>query len=181
MPHRRVRLSVDGAACERDSRPSVPNSTSRRHFLLRCSLLPSRPPITWSAAASTAPDHTDVPYLTIDPPGSMDLDQAMHIDRFGTGYRVRYAIADVAAFVSPGDPVDVEAHVRGETLYSPDLRTPLHPPVIGEAAASLLPDQVRPALVWTIDLDADGRQTAVDVKRASCGRCRDWTTRRPSS
>ena len=46
------------------------------------------------------------------------------------------------------------------------MRTPLHPPSIGEGAASLLQDQTRPALVWTIDLDADGRQSAVDVKRA---------------
>lgn len=111
-------------------------------------------------------DLTDIGFVTIDPPGSMDLDQALHLERRPAGYRVRYAIADVAAFVQPGDPVDLEAHLRGETLYSPDLRTPLHPPALGEAAASLLPDQPRPALVWTIDLDADGRQTEVDVVRA---------------
>jgi exoribonuclease R len=38
--------------------------------------------------------------------------------------------------------------------------------VLGEGAASLLPDQVRPAALWTIDLDADGRTVAVDVRRA---------------
>src|ERR1043165_3241034 len=77
-----------------------------------------------SAAASAAlpdRDETAVAFLTIDPPGSMDLDQALHIERQTApgqhGYRVRYAIADVAAFVTPGDQVDVEAHVRGETLY----------------------------------------------------------------
>ncbi len=36
-------------------------------------------------------DMTDLPFLTIDPPGSTDLDQAMHIERRGSGYRVRYA------------------------------------------------------------------------------------------
>ena len=152
--------------CETDSRPSAPNFTCRRRFRPRCLRRLRKPQPIGARRCSTAPDQTDVPYLTIDPPGSMDLDQAMHIARNGAGYRVQYAIADVAAFVSPGDPVDVEAHVRGETLYSPDMRTPLHPPAIGEGAASLLPDQIRPALVWTIDLDADGRQTAVDVKRA---------------
>jgi exoribonuclease R len=111
-------------------------------------------------------DLTDIGFVTIDPPGSMDLDQAMHIERTRAGYRVRYAIADVAAFVQPGDGVDIEAHLRGETLYSPDVRTPLHPAVLGEAAASLLPDQLRPALVWTIDLDADGVQARVDLARA---------------
>src|SRR4051794_16738256 len=122
-------------------------------------------------AAARAPDLpdedvTDLPFLTIDPPGSTDLDQAMHLERRGAGYRVRYAIADVAAFVRPGGAIDAEAHRRGETLYSPDTRTPLHPPSLSEDAASLLPGQVRPALLWTLDLDADGAQQAVDVRRA---------------
>ena len=43
---------------------------------------------------------------------------------------------------------------------------PLHPPVLSEDAASLLPDRVRPALLWTIDLDADGEGTDVVVERA---------------
>ena len=68
----------------------------------------------------------------------MDLDQALHIERSGDGYVVHYAIADVAAFVSPGDPVDVEAHRRGETLYGADRKVPLHPQVLSEDAGSLL-------------------------------------------
>ena len=111
-------------------------------------------------------DHTDIPLLTIDPPGAMDLDQALFVERNGDGYRVYYAIADVAAFVAPGDAIDVEAHVRGETLYGADSKIPLHPPAVSEDAASLLPGQVRPALLWTIDLDASGEGTAVDVHRA---------------
>ncbi len=111
-------------------------------------------------------DVTGLPFLTIDPPGSMDLDQAMHLERRDHGFRVRYAIADVAAFVVAGGAIDGEAHRRGETLYSPDTRTPLHPPVLSEGAASLLPDEVRPALLWTIDLDAEGEQRAVRVHRA---------------
>jgi exoribonuclease R len=166
MPHRRVRLRVDGPALREGFEAIRTELHVPAAFPLEVLAAADHAATRWSPATSTAPDQTDVPYLTIDPPGSMDLDQAMHIARNGAGYRVRYAIADVAAFVSPGDPVDAEAHVRGETLYSPDMRTPLHPPAIGEAAASLLPDQVRPALVWTIDLDAEGRQTAVDVKRA---------------
>jgi len=166
MPHRRVRLSVNGPALREGFEAIRTELRVPSAFPSEVVAAAERAAAHWTAATSTAPDQTGVPYLTIDPPGSMDLDQAMHIARNGAGYRVRYAIADVAAFVSPGDTVDVEAHMRGETLYSPDMRTPLHPPAIGEAAASLLPDQVRPALVWTIDLDADGRQTAVDVKRA---------------
>ncbi|MFC4786511.1 RNB domain-containing ribonuclease [Nocardioides sp. MAHUQ-72] len=111
-------------------------------------------------------DRTDIPFVTIDPPGSLDLDQALHLERDGDGYVVHYAIADVAAFVTPGDPVDVEAHRRGETLYGADSRVALHPPVLSEDAASLLPDQVRPALLWTLRVDAAGECTGVSVERA---------------
>jgi exoribonuclease R len=111
-------------------------------------------------------DRTDIPFVTIDPEGSMDLDQAVHIERDGDGYVVHYAIADVAAFVSPGDPVDVEANRRGETLYGAGSKLPLHPTVLSEGAASLLPDQERPALLWTIRVDAEGEGTDVEVVRA---------------
>ncbi len=111
-------------------------------------------------------DCTDIALATIDPAGAMDLDQAMYVERRGDGYRVRYAIADVAAFVSAGDPIDREANRRGETLYGADSKVPLHPKVLSEAAASLLPDQMRPALLWTIDLDHTGEGIAVDVRRA---------------
>jgi exoribonuclease R len=110
-------------------------------------------------------DLTALPFLTIDPPGSMDLDQAMHLERAGTGFRVRYAIADVAAFVTAGGPLDTETHRRAETSYFPDRRVPLHPPVLAEDRASLLADQVRPAVVWTLDLDVTGALTATDVRR----------------
>jgi exoribonuclease R len=111
-------------------------------------------------------DRTDIEFVTIDPPDSMDLDQALHIERDGDGYTVYYAIADVAAFVQPGDPIDLEARRRGETLYAPDKRTPLHPPELSEGAASLLADQVRPALLWTISVDAAGEGTKVVCERA---------------
>ncbi|MEO5981425.1 MAG: RNB domain-containing ribonuclease, partial [Pedococcus sp.] len=111
-------------------------------------------------------DETAVPFLTIDPPGSMDLDQALHIERDGAGYRVRYAIADVPAFVRAGGAIDAETRRRGQTIYAPDHRTPLHPPVFSEGAASLLPDQVRPAFVWDLRLAADGEGTQVSLYRA---------------
>lgn len=111
-------------------------------------------------------DRTDIPLVTIDPPDAMDLDQALFVKRSGDGYRVFYAIADVAAFVRPGDAIDLEANRRGETLYGADSKIPLHPKVLSEDAASLLPDVVRPALLWTIDLDAAGECVAVDVHRA---------------
>jgi exoribonuclease R len=111
-------------------------------------------------------DRSGIPFVTIDPPGAMDLDQALHVERKGDGFVVHYAIADVAAFVTAGDPVDLEANRRGETLYGGTDKIPLHPKVMSEGAASLLPGQLRPALLWTIELDAIGEGTAVDVRRA---------------
>ncbi|PRY63771.1 exoribonuclease R [Knoellia remsis] len=111
-------------------------------------------------------DETAVPFVTLDPATSMDLDQAMCLERDGEGYRVRYAIADVPAFVTPGGAVDTEARKRGQTIYLPDTRVPLHPPVLSEGAASLLPGQVRPAYVWDIRLDGEGEQTSAEVYRA---------------
>lgn len=111
-------------------------------------------------------DRTDLPFVTIDPVGSMDLDQAMHLERDGAGYVVHYAIADVGAFVVPGGAIDLEARRRGESLYGADSKIPLHPKELSEGAASLLPDQVRPAFLWTIRLDADGAHTGARVERA---------------
>ncbi|MCX4701210.1 RNB domain-containing ribonuclease [Streptomyces sp. NBC_01373] len=164
MPRRHIRVS--GA-------PEAPLRAALTALRTELGVPESFPPEVLAEAerstkAPTLPsyDATDLPLFTIDPPASIDLDQAMHLSRQGTGYRVRYAIADVAAFVVPGRAVDTEAHRRVTTLYFPDERVPLHPPVLSEGAASLLPGQVRPAALWTIDLDADGRTLAVDVRRA---------------
>ncbi|KRB73307.1 ribonuclease II [Nocardioides sp. Root190] len=130
-----------------------------------------------AAAAVVLPelDRTDLPFVTIDPAGSMDLDQAVHIERAGDGFVVHYAIADVAAFVTAGDPIDLEANRRGETLYGASSRIPLHPPALSEGAASLLPDQVCPSLLWTLAVDAEGSCTDVHVERALVRSTRRWS------
>jgi exoribonuclease R len=112
-------------------------------------------------------DATDVDLVTVDPPGSRDLDQAVHLAGRGNGFRVTYAIADVGGFVRLGGALDAETRRRGQTVYSPDRRVPLHPTVLSEGAASLLPGQVVPAVVWTLDLDADGELAGSAVRRAA--------------
>lgn len=157
MPSPRVRLPEP-----------VPGWADLRHEL---GIAEEFPPDVLAAAEATSPappgeDLRDVPFLTIDPLGSVDLDQAMALSRAGDGYLVQYAIADVAAFVPPGGPVDLEAHRRGETMYSPDRRCPLYPPVLSEDRASLLPDQDRPAAVWGLALDHEGELRSATVQRA---------------
>ncbi|MFM9918966.1 RNB domain-containing ribonuclease [Lacisediminihabitans sp. H27-G8] len=111
-------------------------------------------------------DSTAIPFITIDPAGATDLDQALHLERSADGYRVRYAIADVPAFVAPNGPIDAEARRRGQTMYAPDGRIPLHPTVISEDAASLLPGEVRGAFVWDFTLDAAADVIVATVARA---------------
>jgi exoribonuclease R len=125
-----------------------------------------------AAKASTAPDfwqalpdRTDIEFATIDPAGSNDLDQAFQLVREGAGYRFWYAIADVPAFVTPGGALDLEAHKRGQTIYAADGRIPLHPTVLSEGAASLLPEQLRGAFVWEFALDANANVTSSTLAR----------------
>lgn len=124
------------------------------------------PRIPPGSAAESVANRTDIDLVTIDPPGSMDLDQAVHVGKHGRGWRVHYAIADVAAWVAPGGATDNESKARGFTMYSPDGRAPLHPPAISEDAASLLPDVERQSLLWTIDLDDFGELTNAHLERA---------------
>ncbi len=122
------------------------------------------------AAAKRTPtahvDHTDWPFLTLDPAASTDLDQAFHIEMAGGDVLLHYAIADVAWFVDDGDPLDTEAWQRGETLYLPDGKAGLYPPVLAEGAASLLPDGPRPAIVFHVRVDGEGQSRLDGVERA---------------
>jgi exoribonuclease R len=111
-------------------------------------------------------DETTVAFVTIDPAGATDLDQALYLERSGEGYRVTYAIADVPAFVRADGEIDAEARRRGQTLYAPDGRIPLHPTVISERAASLLEGQLRGAYVWTFELDAAAGVVSTGLVRA---------------
>ena len=101
-------------------------------------------------------DATDIPFVTSIPPAAGISTRRCTSPRTGDGYLVSYAIADVAAFVTRARRSTPRPMRRGETLYFPDVRVPLHPPSLGEGAASLLPGQVRPAVLWRIELDAAG-------------------------
>ncbi|MBO9626446.1 MAG: RNB domain-containing ribonuclease [Microbacterium sp.] len=120
------------------------------------------------SATATTPDLDlrDIPFATLDPAGSRDLDQAFHLARAGSGYTVRYAIADVPSFVVPGGALDAEARRRGQSLYAADGTIPLHPTALSEGSASLLPDVDRPALVWTFALDSAGAVGDFRLERA---------------
>ena len=111
-------------------------------------------------------DRTDQPFVTLDPLSSTDLDQAFTIEIAGADLLLHYAIADVASFVDPGGSIDREAWERGETIYLPDGKTGLYPPILSEGAASLLPDGERPAVMFTVRVDPAGAVALTGVERA---------------
>ena len=136
--------------------------------------LPSAFPPEVEAAAQAAiarplTDHADrtaIPFVTLDPASSTDLDQAFAIETAGADLLLRYAIADVAWFVDDGDALDQESWRRGETQYFPDGRVPLYPPILSEGAASLLPDVDRPAVIFSVRIAPDGAVKLDGVERA---------------
>ncbi len=171
MPTRRISLAG------KSSRAELSRVSERIDDLVRESDAPDRFPAQvlaeaeasqkrWRGQASDHIDRTDIPFVTLDPEGSKDLDQAIHVEKTADGYRVRYAIADVPLFVPTESPLDDEARLRGLTVYLPDRRIPLHPEVLPEGAASLLPDHEAPAFVWDFDLDHGAAVRSVSLERA---------------
>ena len=122
------------------------------------------------AAAGRRPsahaDWTDRAFVTLDPAGATDLDQAFMIEAAGQDWLLHYAIADVGWFVGLGDPLDNEAWLRGVTTYLPDGKAGLYPPILAEGAASLLPDGPRPAVVFTVRVGTHGETVLDGVTRA---------------
>lgn len=122
------------------------------------------------AAAKRVPDqHADrtaMPFVTLDPASSTDLDQAFHIEVSGADILLYYAIADVAWFVRDGDKLDVEAWHRGTTLYLPDGKAGLYPSALSENAASLLPGGPRPCVMFTVKVSPDGEASLEGAERA---------------
>ncbi|WP_066800947.1 RNB domain-containing ribonuclease [Sphingomonas soli] len=121
------------------------------------------------AAARTPVEHADrtaLPFVTLDPATSTDLDQAFHIERAGGDILLYYAIADVAWFVEDGGLLDQEAWARGTTLYLPDGKAGLYPRSLSEGAASLLPAGPRPAVIFTVRVAPDGAVRLEAAERA---------------
>jgi len=131
------------------------------------------PPEAEAAAAESARqepsghiDRTSVPFVTLDPLSSTDLDQGFTIEQAGSDLILRYAIADIGWFVAEGGPVDTEAWKRGETIYMPDGNISLYPTTLCEGAASLLPDGEKLAIIFTVRVASDGSASLDGAERA---------------
>lgn len=111
-------------------------------------------------------DATSVPFVTLDPAQSRDLDQAFAIEEAGNDVLLHYAIADVGWFVAPDGAINREAWARGTSYYLPDGKVSLYPAVLSEGAASLLPDGERPAIIFTVRVDSAGEAKLDGARRA---------------
>lgn len=112
-------------------------------------------------------DLTELPFVTIDGPGTRDLDQAMYIEaRDDGGWLVLYALADPAWCVRPGTALFEESLRRGSSYYLPGLCIPMLPRALSEGITSLNEKQLRRAVVFRMTVDASGECTHTEVQRA---------------
>ena len=77
--------------------------------------------------------------VTIDPDDARDFDDAIHVERIGSGWRLGVHIADVAAYVDPNSSLDREARRRGNSVYLPDRVIPMLPERLSNGVCSLNP------------------------------------------
>lgn len=103
-------------------------------------------------------DLTGETIITIDPVDARDFDDAISLKRSDDGHwHLGVHIADVAHFVKPNSPLDLEAKRRGTSVYLPGRVIPMLPEVISNGLASLQQDRVRFTKSTFIEFDEIGR------------------------
>ena len=104
-------------------------------------------------------DLRDIELVTIDGEDARDFDDAVWCERKGSGWRIIVAIADVAHYVQPGSPLDVEARERGTSVYFPNRVLPMLPEALSNGLCSLKPDEDRLCICCELRVADDGRIT----------------------
>ena len=99
--------------------------------------------------------------LTLDPVDAKDFDDAVLAEPDGNGgYNMWVAIADVAAFVTPGTALDKEAYQRGNSTYLPDRVVPMLPHALSSDLCSLRPREERACMAVEMRFDKTGKKTS---------------------
>lgn len=104
-------------------------------------------------------DLRHVPHVTIDGEDARDFDDAVAVERHGSGYRLYVSIADVSHYVRTGSAIDIEAYRRGTSVYFPGMVIPMLPERLSNDLCSLVPDQDRPAFTAILDFNDKGERT----------------------
>jgi ribonuclease R len=102
--------------------------------------------------------------VTVDPDDARDFDDAIHVERIGSGWRLGVHIADVAAYMEPDSPLDREAGRRGNSVYLPDRVIPMLPERLSNGVCSLNPGVDR--LTHSVFIHFDKHGTAKSARFA---------------
>jgi ribonuclease R len=112
-------------------------------------------------------DLRKVPFVTIDGADARDFDDAVYAEPFDNGgWRLMVAIADVSHYVRPGSALDIEAQLRGNSVYLPDRVVPMLPEAISNDFCSLRPHEDRAAMVAIMIIDQEGQRQSFKIERA---------------
>jgi ribonuclease R len=114
---------------------------------------------------ATRRDFRDLPIVTIDGEAARDFDDAVLVEHDDvTGHwHLQVHIADVAHYVHPGTSLDLEARLRGNSVYFPDRAIPMLPQELSTNICSLRPDEDRLALSCLMNIDASGNILSYEV------------------
>jgi ribonuclease R len=108
-------------------------------------------------------DFRDLPIVTIDGETAKDFDDAVFVKETSHGYELQVHIADVAQYVTPGSALDLEARLRGTSVYFPDRAVPMLPQELSSDICSLRPDEDRLVLSCIMQLDRQGAVLSYEV------------------
>jgi ribonuclease R len=111
-------------------------------------------------------DLRDLPTFTVDPASAHDFDDAVSASRTKRGFRLWIHIADVAAHVRPGGPLEKEARRRANSTYVPGRVAPMLPQVLSSDVCSLVPDQDRLAVTSEIEISETGEPLSASFYRS---------------
>jgi exoribonuclease-2 len=112
------------------------------------------------SATTNAQDLRALLWSSIDNDSSRDLDQVEWAEQLPDGgIRVRVGIADVAATVAKGSPIDVFAQAQSQTVYTAVRNFPMLPFALSTGLTSLNPGEDRNALIAEFVVSADGSLT----------------------
>lgn len=101
-------------------------------------------------------DLSNMCIFTIDGEDSMDLDDAISLEKVGTEYRLGVHIADVTHFVKEYSPLDKEALARGTSIYLINKVLPMLPKKLSNGLCSLNPFQTKLTLSVFMTIDSKG-------------------------
>lgn len=111
-------------------------------------------------------DLRELPLVTIDGEDARDFDDAVWCEPKGSGFRLLVAIADVSHYVQPGTALDLEAQLRGTSVYFPQRVVPMLPEALSNELCSLKPKVDRLAMVAELSIDHAGKTTRSKFYRA---------------